>query len=257
MKITIKSIYVMLIMFLAVFNLWSLPQVMDIVKQIDDHQHLGSDISAKAVLTQQKVGQGIKIFESIYYRRDKDDSFLIVMTAPDSEKGNGYLRVGDNFWMYRQNTRTFQHINRDESISGTDAKGGDLETRKLADLYKPEVDTNNKETLNEEMLGKKEVYKFTLIGKVNDVTYPKQIYWVEKSTFLPLKIQSYSLSGTLMQSSYYPKYTIVSEKYVLLQGIFVDEFEKGNKTILDLSGISLTSIEDSVFTKGYLENLSK
>jgi hypothetical protein len=257
MRFSFKGIFLIIVAFLAVSNLWALPPVMDIVKQLDDKQHLGSDISAKAVLTQQKVGQGIKIFESIYYRRDKDDSFLIVMTAPDSDKGNGYLRVGDNFWMYRQNTRTFQHVNRDESISGTDTKGGDLETRKLVDLYKPETDAGGKETITEELLGKKEVYKFTLIGKVNDVTYPKQIYWVEKSTYLPLKVQSFSLSGTLMQSSYYPKYTQVSGKYVLLQGIFVDEFEKGNKTILDLSGIALSPIDNSVFTKGYLENLSK
>ncbi len=43
---------------------------------------------------------------------------LIVMSAPEAEKGNGYLRMGDNLWMYRRNTRTFQHINRDESIGG-------------------------------------------------------------------------------------------------------------------------------------------
>jgi hypothetical protein len=36
----------------------------------------------------------------IYYERDADGAFLIVMTAPEVEKGNGYLRLGDNMWMY-------------------------------------------------------------------------------------------------------------------------------------------------------------
>lgn len=61
----------------------------------------------------------------------------MVTTAPQSEKGNGYLRTGNNFWMYRQNTRTIQHINRDESINGTDTKAGDFERKKTTELYKP------------------------------------------------------------------------------------------------------------------------
>ena len=72
-----------------------------------------------------------------------------------------------------------------------------------------------------------------------------------------MKKESYSLSGTLMESSYYPKYTTVDGKYIPLQMIFVDEFEKGNKTMVQLSGIALQPIDNTVFTKAYLENLSK
>jgi hypothetical protein len=39
--------------------------------------------------------------------------------------------------------------------------------------------------------------------------------------------------------------------------LFVDEFEEGNKSLLELSGISLQPIDNDVFTKAYLENLSK
>lgn len=231
--------------------------VSEIMKKMEQMQDQGVDISAKAVLTHQKVRQGVKIYESLFFRRDSDDSFLIIMTSPEVEKGNGYLRVGDNFWMYRRNTRTFQHISRDEEISGTDAKAGDFEKRKFTELYRPVTDKGNREIMTEEMLGKKPVYRFEVIAKVNDVTYPKEIYWVEKENFLPLKVESYSLSGTLMQTAYYPKYTQIQGKYIFLQGLFVDEFEKGNKTILELSGISLDKLDNSLFTKAYLENLSK
>ena len=110
---------------------------MPILESIDKNYHLKTDASAYVMLTQQKPDQGTKVIEMKYYRRDSDDSFLIVMTAPENEKGNGYFRVGDNFWMYRINTRTFQHINRDESIGGTDAKSADFEKRKLTELYEP------------------------------------------------------------------------------------------------------------------------
>ena len=101
-----------------------------ILQEIDKRMSQVSDFSAKVALTQQKVGQGVKNFETLFFRRDEGDEFLMVTTAPQSEKGNGYLRTGNNFWMYRQNTRTFQHINRDDSINGTDTKAGDFERKK-------------------------------------------------------------------------------------------------------------------------------
>ncbi|HNA80779.1 MAG TPA: outer membrane lipoprotein-sorting protein, partial [Turneriella sp.] len=114
-----------------------------------------------------------------------------------------------------------------------------------------------KEDITEEMLGNKKVWKFTVVAKVRDVTYPKQVYWVEQGTYLQLKVQSYSLSGTLMQTAYFIKYTQIEGKYILLKGMFIDEFEKGNKTVLEISGVSLKKLDSKIFTKAYLENLSK
>jgi outer membrane lipoprotein-sorting protein len=238
-------------------NAHAAPKVSEVMRQIDRMMEMIKDISVKVSIVQNKARQGVKNYEYLFFRRDETDEFLLVLTAPDTEKGNGYLRVGDNFWMYRQNTRTFQHISRDESISGTNAKSGDFEKKKLHDLYKPLIDKNGVEIIHEEMLGKKPVYTFTLLAKVNDVTYPKQVWWVQRDNYLPLKIQSYSLSGTLMLTTYHPKYTQIDGKYMWLQGIFIDEFEKGNKSIVDLSGISINKLDPRIFTKAYLENLSK
>jgi len=242
------------ILLFAALTARAAPRAGDIIRKIDFMMEQIGDISVKASMVQNKVRQGVKSYESLYFRRDKTDEFLIVILAPDTEKGNGYLRVGENFWMYRQNTRTFQHISRDESIMGTDAKGGDFEKRKLVELYRPQTEEGG---VTEEMLGKKAVYRFTIIAKVNDVTYPKQVYWVQRDNFLPLKIESYSLSGTLMQTAYYPKWTVVDGKYIPIQMIFIDEFEKGNKTIVELSGISTEKLDPKIFTKAYLENLRR
>ncbi len=232
-------------------------KINNILDALDEQLSMKSDITAKVSVTQQKVSQGNKFMEMIYYRRDVDDAFLILMTAPEAEKGNGYLKIGDNFWMYRRNTRTFQHINRDESIAGTDANAEDFEKRKLSELYKPLLNKNNQETISEEKLGEIAVYKFNLVGAVKDVKYPSKTYWVRKDSYLPLKDQSFSLAGTLMNTSYYLKYTIVDSKYVCVKSMYIDEFEKGNKTVVEISGISTKKLEDSIFTKAYLENLSK
>ncbi|MGA2141208.1 MAG: outer membrane lipoprotein-sorting protein [Brevinematales bacterium] len=243
-------------LFIAV-NMWAVPTGADILKRMDDFQDQRSDITCKADITQQRVGQGIKDLQWIFYRKDKTDSILIVETAPESEKGRGYLRVENNFFLYLPNTRTFQTINRDESIGGSDARAGDFEKRKYSELYRVETNAQGKELIEEVKLGKVSAYMVTLVGIVNDVTYPKQVYWLDKDNFFQYKVQSYSLSGTLMQTAYYPKWTQIEGKFLAVQMIFIDEFDKGNKSIVELSAISLAPLEDSIFTKAYLENLSK
>ena len=236
---------------------FAFPKIDSLLTYIDGTYSMVTDVKAKVELTQQKANQGTKKLEMTYYRRDTDKSFLIVMSAPESEKGNGYLRMADNFWMYRKNTRTFQHINRDESIGGSDAKGDDFEGRKLTEMYKPALDSVGNEKIYDDTLGLIPVYRFELAAKVNDVDYPKKIYWMRKDTMIILKEAAYSQSGALMQSAYYLKYTKIKGRQIAVKTLFVDEFEKGNKSVVEISGVSIDKLDDNIFTKAYLENLSK
>jgi hypothetical protein len=231
--------------------------VTEILKEIEKRQELGCDLTAKITLTEQRVRLGIRQLEYIYYRRDSDDAYLLVGISPERERGNGYIRVEDNLWMYRRNTRTFQHLSRSDRVGDTDISAEDFESRKLTELYGPVIDDEGNEIYTEEMLGKIPVYKFEVKAIVRDVSYPKHIYWVRRDNYLILKQDSFSLSDTLMQTSYSLKYTKIEDRYLPIKGMVVDQFEKGNKTIYEGSGISLKPIDDAVFTKAYLENLSK
>jgi len=256
-KVLLQLIVIIVFLFIGVKSGIATPKATDILNRIDEGLRQKNDVTAKVNIVQKSKTKGVKDLKFLVFRKDSLDSFLMIFLSPETEKGNGYLKVGDNFWMYRRNTRTFQHISRDEDVSGTNMKMGDMEKKKLTELYKPETDENGNEILKKEMLGKIPVYKFTIKAKVNDVTYPKIIYWVRRDNFLPLKEQDFSLSGTLLRTSYYIKYTKIGGKYFLLKGLFVDEFEKGNKSLMNISNISTKPIEKTVFTKGYLENLSK
>jgi len=253
----LRNIFIIAIVLTTCSTFAGPPTVDSLLRKIDFRSNMVTDVKANVNLAQQRTGQGTKKIEMLYYRRDSDDAFLIVMTAPSTEKGNGYLRTGDNFWMYRRNTRTFQHINRDENIGGSDAQGDDFEKRLLFDLYGAVTDSSGKEIITDDTLGKIQVYRFDVKAKVNDVDYPKKIYWVRRDNFLVLKEQSFSLSGTLMQTAYYLKYTEIKGRFVPVNQLFVDEFEKGNKTMVEISNISINKLDNSIFTKAYLENLSK
>jgi outer membrane lipoprotein-sorting protein len=94
-------------------------------------------------------------------------------------------------------------------------------------------------------------------AKVPDVDYPKKKIWVRKDNYLPLKEQSFSSSGTLMSTRYSLSYQRVDGHYIPIKQIMVDEFEKGNKTLVEIKNIVFSPIPETVFTKAYLENLSK
>ena len=236
--------------------LFSLPKIKELLMQVDENQTLSQDLTGRIELLQKQVRQGVRKIEMVYYRRDKDDSFLIVMLNPNVEKGNGYLKVEDNFWAYRKNTRTFQHINRDESIGGTDINSGDLEQRKYTELYEGVI-SNQQEVISKERLGKINCYRFEIKAVEEDVTYPKQTIWVRQDNSAILRVENYSATGKHMLSQYYTKYTKIKGKLFLLEGRNIDRFEKGNATAFKISDVSLKEIKDNIFTKAYLENLSR
>lgn len=240
-------------------SVWAQPTVMEILKKMEEIEFIQSDGTLKMTMTVQRKDKGVQIMETVFYRRDVDDAFLMVMTGPDSEKGNGYLRVGDNMWMYRRNSRTFQKMSRYQNIASTQMNATDFEKRKFSELYEPILDENGKELLTEEVLGRAKipVYRLEVRAIVKDLPFPKVIYWVNRETFLTMKTESYSRSGTLMTSGYFPKYHEVEGKYIPAKILMVDEFEKGNKTMTELSGVLLKPIEEDVFNKAYLESLSK
>jgi outer membrane lipoprotein-sorting protein len=238
--------------------LWALPTVQDVINYIDTNYDVRSDVTAQAKITTRDPDQGTKIIQSVYYRRDKDDSFLIVMADPETERGNGYLRVGDNMWLYRRTTRTFTHIGRDEKIGGSNASAGDFETRKFKDLYKPAVDADGKDLISEQTIGGKiPVYRVEVTAKVNDVKFPKLVMWVTKDKFLELKRESYALSGTLMETDLFTNYKEIDGRFIPLLQKFTDEVEKGKTSLLEISGITFAKVDDYKFDKSYLESLSK
>ena len=232
-------------------------KVETILKAFEDNLTMTTDARARVAITAQKAKEGVKSLAAMWYRRDKDKAFLVVLLAPETDKGVGYLRVDENFWMYRPNTRTFQHIHRDESIGGTNVHMENFENMKFTEFFEGVKDAKGRDIIKSEMLGKIPVYKFPIKAKIKDINYPRKTYYTRKDNFLLLKEEDFSRSGTLMLTIYYLKYTQINGKYVPIKQLYVDEFEKGNKTIMEISGISTAKIDDAIFTKAYLENLSK
>lgn len=228
-----------------------------ILKALETNESLREDVHATVSLTETRPGQGAKVMQCEYYRRDSDKSFVIALTAPESDRGNGYLRQGEHFWMYRQNTRTFQHITRDESIGGSDARGQDFESRPLTQMYAPGKDAKGAEQLRPDTIGGVACWRLEVRAIVSDVDYPRKTFWVRQDNLFLAKDQSFSTSGTLMHTGYYTKYQPIAGRQIPMRQVHVDEVEKGNRTLVDLTDMKVGKLDGQIFTKAWLESRSK
>lgn len=248
-----KKIFLTITAILLAFTTLSAeePDFNKILESIDIRSNIiDTDFSAVMTMVQVDPEEGTKVRKVNQFRRDSEDKFLMLFLAPEDQKGKGYLRSGDNMWMYDPISRKFSHFSLKESFEGSDAKNSDFRKSTYSEDYEVE-------SYEEGTLGRYEVYIATLKAAHDEVTYPTLKLWVRRDNNLVLKIESYSLTDRLLRTSLYPAYAKVGEQYVPTTIIFKDELIEGKKTQITISDLSVDKLPDTVFTKAYVERVNK
>ena len=102
-------------------------------------------------------------------------------------------------------------------------------------------------------LGRYPVHILSLKAKNDEVSYPTLRLYIRKDKPLLLKEEDYSLSGRLMRTVLFPpKYIEVAGKTVYSQMLIQDELNKGEKSQLTISDISVAKLPDATFSKAFL-----
>ena len=112
--------------------------------------------------------------------------------------------------------------------------------------------------------GKFDTVTLSLKGKDGvDLAFPVVKIWVDVATKNVLKREEYALSGRLMRTSYYPKWSKVwsdskkAEVWFPQEIHFFDEIEKENSTHITIKTVELKPLPENVFTKSWLEEKSR
>ena len=227
------------------------PDFEAILKTIDERSNFsGLDFSAKVRLVSDDPEKGNEVRAARSFRRDADDAFLMLFMEPESQLGQGYLKVDDNLWFYDPESRKFSHSSMKENMQGTDAKNSDFGQSALAVDYRVAAWTEGK-------LGAYEVWILDLEATNNEATYAFKKVAVSKKDGLLLKSEDYSLSKRLLRTAYYTSYVKAGSSFVADKSIFVDALVKGKKTQLTMTEISVSPLPDSVFTKAYVERVNR
>ena len=211
----------------------------------------GIDLTTVFTLVQKKDGEADRVLRVRTFRRDSAAAYTIVFQYPDSEKGKGYLRKGDDLYFYLPSTREFVYRNRKDNIGSTDART-DLfgKQNTLEQYYATSAGTAT--------VSKWECDVVRLDAKAPDVSYPVQKWYLRRSDGLPVKVENFSVSETLLATFYYIEYRDLGRgKWLFTKLLAVNNLEKGQKTYLTNDDISTTAIADYTFTKAYIEEQSR
>ena len=113
----------------------SQPEMVELLKAVDDRQKNNGDWRAGAYLEQKEKDKVDVVYETEYYRRSEDQKFMILFTKPKSSAGQGYLRIDKNLWFYDPSVGKWERRTERERIGGTDTRRSDLDESKLAEEY--------------------------------------------------------------------------------------------------------------------------
>lgn len=228
-----------------------------LVKALDERQRNSGDYKSLVYIERKERNKNDVIYEAAIYRRDATDRLVILFQKPKEEAGKGYLRIDKNLFMYDPTVGKWERRTERERIGGTDSRRNDFDESRLAEEY-------TAKWVGEEKLGQFEVNHLKLTAKEGvDVAFPVLELWLDKATGNLLKQQELALSGKLMRTSYYPKWNKQfspskgTEIYFPAEIRIFDEVEKGNRTTVVMRKVELDKLDDSIFTKAWLEAKSR
>lgn len=235
----------------------SAAELTKMLQVVDDRQRNGGDYKSLVYIEQKESGKSDLVYQAVVYRRDATDKLVILFLKPQAEAGKGYLRVDKNLFMYDPSVGRWERRTERERIGGTDSQRADFDESRLAEEYDATY-------VAEEKLGAYQAHHLKLTVKPGvDVAYPTLELWIDKATNNVLKRQEYALSGKLMRTSLYPSWVKQfspskgADVYTPKEIRIFDEVEKGNTTTIVLQNVDLNALDDSIFTKAWLESKSR
>lgn len=233
------------------------PEMVAMLKVVDDRQENNGDYKSLVYLEQKEAGKADLVYQLAVYRRDLDDQLVLLFLMPKEQAGQGYLRQDNNLFFYDPSVGKWERRTERERIGGTDSNRQDFDQSRLHIEYTPTF-------VAEEKLGSFTVNHLLLTATSEaDVAYPVVHVWVDKATGNLLKRQDLAASGKLMRTLLYPKWEKAysaskkADVYYAREVRIFDEIQKGNQTTVVIQNVDLNTLDDSIFTKAWLESKSR
>jgi outer membrane lipoprotein-sorting protein len=216
-----------------------------------------TDFSAMYSFVQETPGQGSSSKQAMVFRRDRENTYLIVIVQPEEDKGKGYLKSGNNLWYYDPVSRRFTFTSAKDRFQNMNARNSDFTRSNLAGDYKVAGSQRAK-------LGIYDCWLLDLVASSDEITFPKMKIWIGDDG-LVRKTEDYSYSGQHLRTVAFPQYQQLGGRYIPVTVVILDElrgavingkFEK-ERTTYTITRPSLQKLPDATFTKTWLEKLSE
>lgn len=227
------------------------------LKAVDDHVNfLDRDLSAEYTITQIRPGEGSSLTKAVVFRRDSKAQFLVMLVEPAEDKGKGYLMMEGGIWLYDPHDRRFTFTSSQDAFRNSNARNSDFALSSLADYYRVEK-------ASKEKLGIFDCDRLELLATSPEAPFPRKTIWVSAEGALRMS-KEYSLSGQPLRTVAF-QYQRLAGRDVLSKALIIDELrkrlvggeEQNETTTIIVANPSFTALPAGLFTKEYLERISK
>lgn len=218
----------------------------EILEKVDEVRNPQLDFKVDVNVTSVKPGSEPKKakYEVLVKGRDKT---IIKTFEPSVDRGTSLLMLDYDLWVFLQTISKPLRISLQQRLVG-EVANGDLARANFSGDYNPKL-------LKTENIGGKEYYVLELTAKNDRVTYNKVILWAQKNNFHPLKAEFYAVSGRILKICTYESFQQVLGRLRPTRLILDDPLVRGQKSILEYSGMALAKFPEKLFTKDYLKKL--
>jgi outer membrane lipoprotein-sorting protein len=176
----------------------------------------------------------------------KDDKMLVIFLEPPSQRGQVFIRDGDDMWMYLPRSKKVMRIGAKDASMGGEASNADIMRTALAEDYDPVY-------LGEEVVDGVTCYKLELTAKRRTVAYDKVIYWIGKEKENPVRREYYALSGKKLRTMYFKDLRLLGGLERPARVIIENAEQKEYWTEMILEAVNLNvNWEDYIFTPAYV-----
>jgi outer membrane lipoprotein-sorting protein len=179
-----------------------------------------------------------------------DKSFILVL-SPDKEKGNTFLKVGNNIWQYVKKVDEEMKIMPTmmyQGMLGSEFTYDDMVREdSFADDYTAKV-----------VIEKDNAWVLKLTpNKGTGITYKYLLYKVEKETYLPIYVKYYDKKGLVRQLDYSEIKTMGGRK-IPTEWAMTNKRKEGRVTTIWVTSAEFdVSLDDSIFTKSNLRRAGR
>ena len=232
-------------------------ELVKMLQVIDDRQMNSGDWKSLVYIEQKERDKSDLVYQASIYRRDLEDKLVILFLKPQAEAGKGYLRVDNSLFLFDPTVGRWERRTERERIGGTGGNRQDFDQSRLAEEYDPKL-------VGASTLGAYAVWQVRLTVKAGvDVAYPTLDLWIDQASGNILKRQDLAESGRLMRTTFYPEWQKLmspskgTDVYFAKKILIYDEIEKGNSTTVVIQNLDLNGLDDSIFTKAWLESKSR
>lgn len=232
------------------------PTALEVLQAADRVRNPAQPFKTTLALAEYVSGKERDRTSLIVYARQDPSSLqfnnLVRYAEPRRDAGKMVLFKGVNLWFYDPASEASVRISPQQRLLGQ-ASEGDVLAVNLSRDYAARI--IGEETLQDADRENRDCWHLDMAATTPDAVYSRIEYWVERSTYRPIKGKFYSDSGRLLKIAYYHKYQQQLGSFRPMETILIDGVNDKLATIIDNSDYLFQDIPEAWFQRDYLPRL--